>query len=321
MFFEQHAGIARLPFGEEERPDKIVVTTYAHFGVWVRDNPDFASCFEVIICDEAHNIVTFPNYSPQPNFASIARDAICKAVSDGRTLVVGITATPEPLANLCCPLFSIPIDQSALRQYENKETKYYSSLPQLFAQLPQGKHGMLYAKRIHTMQECERIAANAGLRPVCIWSAANTDKPMNAEQLTVRNYILQHEEVPPQYDLFIFNASCETSINLRGRMDYFIAHTTCPTNITQARGRYRGDLQTLYLLDRSAEEPLVVPEEFLDIELFSEDQLELRLTLSIKDEKGHYLSYQKQWGRIEDSGYSIDYGRRQNRRYVIIRKL
>lgn len=103
VFFEQHAGVAHLPFGEEDRPNKTVVSTYAQFGVWVRHNPDFAANFEVIICDEAHNIVLFPTYSPEPNCASIARDAICEAASGGRTLVVGITATPEPLERLACP--------------------------------------------------------------------------------------------------------------------------------------------------------------------------------------------------------------------------
>ena len=41
---------------------------------------------------------------------------------------------------------------------------------------------------------------------------------------------------------------------------------------------------------------------------------------SIKDKKGHYLSYDKQWSRIEASGYDVDYGRINNRHYVVIRK-
>jgi hypothetical protein len=103
-------------------------------------------------------------------------------------------------------------------------------------------------------------------------------------------------------------------------VDYFIAHTTIPTHITQSRGRYRGDLETLYVLDHDCAEPITVPEEFLDIQLFKEDQRELRVRLSIKDKKGHYLAYDKQWERLETSGYVIDTGRDQNRRYVIIRK-
>ena len=44
-------------------PDKTVVSTYAQFGVWVKDNPAFAANFEVIICDEAHNIQRNPLHS------------------------------------------------------------------------------------------------------------------------------------------------------------------------------------------------------------------------------------------------------------------
>ena len=180
---------------------------------------------------------------------------------------------------------------------------------------------MLYVPRITMMKNCAAIAAAAGHNPICIWSAANEDYPMTEEQLAARDYILKNEEIPPQYDLFIFNGSCETSINIRGKIEYFIAHTTILTHIIQARGRYRGDLETLYLFDRSSEEELVVPPELLDIQLFQEDQRELRFRLSIKDEKGHYLSYVKQWERLETSGYTIDHGREKNRRYVVIRKM
>ena len=64
-----------------------------------------------------------------------------------------------------------------------------------------------------------------------------------------------------------------------------------------------------------------MPQEFLDIQLFQEDQRELRLRLSIKDKKGHFLSYDKQWERLETSGYTVDYGRDKNRRFVVIRKV
>ena len=317
-FFAETAGRA-ITWGELP-PEKIVVTTYAQFGVWVKDNPDFAANFEVIICDEAHNIVVFPNYSPQPNFASIARDAICKAAINPAIMVVGITATPEPLEKLRCPIYQVPIDATELRQYEDQSVLRYSSLQHTLENLPQGKVGMLYVPHIRKMKECAEIAAAAGHNPICVWSATNEEHPMTEEQYAARDYILQNEQLPPQYDLFIFNASCETSINIRGKVDYFIAHTTTPTHITQARGRYRGDLETLYVFDRNSEEGIVVPPEFLDIQLFQEDQQELRLRLSIRDAKGHYLSYAKQWERLETSGYTIDFGRDHNRRFVVIRK-
>lgn len=320
VFFEQCAKNARFPATETEH-NKIVVTTYAQFGVWVRNDPGFAANFDIIICDEAHNIVVFPTYSPQPNFAGIARDALCEAAQSGKTLVVGMTATPKPLDRLNCPINRIPVDTSPLRQYENRNTIHYSSLRQVLDGLPPNTRGALYVPHIRMMKKCEEIAIAAGRKPICVWSLSNSEHPMNKEQLAARQYILEHEEVPPQYDLFIFNASCETSINIRGHMDFFIIHTASATSITQARGRYRGDLETLYCFDRTTEEALTVPPEFLDIQLFQEDQRQLRLRLSIKNGKGHYLKYAEQYQRIETSGYAIDYGRENNRRFIIIRKM
>lgn len=79
--------------------------------------------------------------------AGAARDAICEAAANPNILVVGITATPEPLDKLACPQHIVPIDSSKLRQYENHTLQTYSSLPQTIENLPSGKVGMIY---VHT---------------------------------------------------------------------------------------------------------------------------------------------------------------------------
>ena len=187
VFFAETAG-TNITWGELP-PDKTVVSTYAQFGVWVKDNPAFAASFEVIICDEAHNIVVFPTYSPQPNFASIARDAICEAATNPAIMVVGITATPEPLEKLRCPIYQVPIDAAELRQYENQSVLRYSSLQHTLENLPQGKEGMLYVPHIRKMKECAEISATAGHHPICVWSAANEEHPMTEEQYATRDYM------------------------------------------------------------------------------------------------------------------------------------
>ena len=289
VFFPECVRNPRFP-SDEFQKDKIVVTTYAQFGVWVKHNPAFADNFEVIICDEAHNIPVFPCYGPQPNFGSFARDALCEAAARGKTLVVGITATPEPLERLSCTQYVVPIDASQLRQYENHEVRSYATLRQVLEQIPHGKIGMLYVPHIIQMKDCAAIASAAGHKPICVWSLSNADHPMTEEQLAAREYILEHEELPPQYDLFIFNGSCETSINIRGHVDYFIAHTANPTSLTQARGRYRGDLDTLYLYDKEKGE-IIVPDDYLDVRLSTGQKHELRAKLGIKDAKGHPIPY------------------------------
>lgn len=318
VFYEYSLKNTVFPFTEGD-PSKIVATTYAQFGVWVRHNPELVSFFDIIVCDEAHNIPIFPTFSPQPNFASIARDALCYIAEHTQTLVVGITATPEPLERLACAQHMVPIDTSVLRQYENRETRSYASLSQALEQIPQGKIGMLYVPHIAQMKDCAAIAAATGHKPICVWSLANKKHPMTEEQLRARAYILEHEELPPQYDLFIFNGSSETSINIRGHVDYFVAHTANPTNLTQARGRYRGDLDLFFVYDKENAE-IVVPAEYLDIQLFTSNKEQLRARLGLKDEKGHPIPYRKLELRLKDCGYTIESGRKNNSRFIIIRK-
>lgn len=267
---------------DEFDPTQIVVTTYAQFGVWEYHNPGFHSFFDVIICDEAHNMVKFPNFkdkkkktTPQINYAAIARDALCRAVLECNTLIVGMTATPKALAKLNCSIYRMPIDESKLRRYESKEIVPYRSLPQLLRQLPTGKRSALYITHVRQMERYEQIAIEAGMKPICVWSL-NHEKPMTQEQLAARDYILTNECVPPQYDLFIFNKSCETSINLRGRMDYMIVHSSEEEARTQARGRYRNDLDVLYVYEPDVEQDIVVPDDFLDVYIYKEDKTKLR---------------------------------------------
>ena len=80
--------IAGKYFNADSIDDKVVVATYARFGVWVSQYPNFADNFEIIICDEAHNMVQFATFSEEPNYASIARNAIRGAVLIGKTTVI-----------------------------------------------------------------------------------------------------------------------------------------------------------------------------------------------------------------------------------------
>ncbi|MDD6143017.1 MAG: DEAD/DEAH box helicase family protein [bacterium] len=325
-FYEESIQQTWFP-SDEFDPTQIVVTTYAQFGVWEYHNPGFHSFFDVIICDEAHNMVKFPNFkdkkkktTPQINYAAIARDALCRGVWECNTLIVGMTATPKALAKLNCNIYRIPIDESKLRRYESKEIISYRSLPQLLRQLPAGKRGALYITHVRQMERCEQIAIEAGMKPICAWSL-NHEKSMTQEQLAARDYILTNERVPPQYDLFIFNKSCETSINLRGHLDYIIVHSREEDTRTQARGRYRDDLDVLYVYEPDVEQDIVVPDDFLDVYIYKEDKTKLRAQIDMKDAKGHPKPYNQLFMLVEASGYQLEHGRKNNRPYIIIREL
>ena len=310
-------------FDSEFDKEKIVVTTYAKFGSWCSRYPDFADHFEIIACDEVHNLVQFSTFNNKDddgvNYTAIAKNSICAAVKRGKTLFFGITATPEYLDSWTCPQYYVPIDTSQLKHYEEKETVYYASIHQLLKSISPSQRGALYVTRVTQMVECEKIAKKCGHSPICLWSPAYEKRRMNDEQMRVRNHLLQYEEVPPEYNLLIINASCETAINIRSHMDYFIVHNSNPTHITQARGRYRHNLQTLYLLDKDNGK-VIIPEEYIGCMLFKEGKAALNKEVFIKNDKGRFIPWSKLSQLITDSGYTITEGKADNRPYVIIQR-
>ena len=304
-----------------ETINSVVVTTYAQFGVWVSQYPDFTENFEVIVCDEVHNLVQFSLFGDHGNCTEIAKDAICHAVIGGKTLVVGITATTDFLNLLKCPMFQVPIDVSQLRQYTQRNTIQYGSIREVLRQLSPTQHGGLYVATIKQIQEYEQIARSYGHNPIAIWSMFNTKHHMTEEQYNARSYVVEKEAVPPQYNLFIFNATAETALNIRSHMDFFIVHNSNPTHITQSRGRYRGDLDTLFIHD--AENGVIsVPPQFLGRRLFAEDRMLLREAVGMKNDKGRLIPLEDLKARLINCGYTITQGNRiNNRDNIIIRKI
>ena len=299
---------------------KIVVTTYAKFGVWCSQFPNFADHFEVIVCDEVHNLVQFATFSDEGNFTAIARDSICAAVKRGKTLFVGITATPGFLERLRCPQYYVPLDTSQLNHYTEENTVFYASVNALLRSIPPTQHGAIYVSRVTQMIQLADLARECGHNPICLWSLSYEKRPMDNEQLRVRAHLLQNETVPPEYNLLIINASCETAINIRSHMDFFIVHNANPTHIIQARGRYRGDLKTLYLLDKE-NGTVIIPDEYTERKLFKEGKADLNKAVYIKNDKDRFIPWKQLSQMITDSGYTITEGKADNRPYVIIHRL
>ena len=305
-------------FTTELPENEIIVATYARFGTWAKKYPNFASHFEIILCDEAHNLVQFAKYSPEPNYTSIARDAIYNALILGGPIIVAISATPRPLSYFD-HRFYIPIDKEQLRQYDNREIIPYVSIQQVLKELPREQRGALYVPRIREMQAFEAEARAAGRHPICVWSTNNEEHPMTEEQLRVRQFILDNEAVPPEYDLFIMNASCETAINIRSHMDFFIAHTTDKTQLTQARGRYRGDLERLYVLDKQ-NGSIRIPEKYLNRSLDAAEKRAMRKELNLKNSHGNLLPWKELIPLLNNSGYITAEQNKRGKNYLLIQR-
>ena len=295
------------PSFNQKPTDDIWVSTYANFGLLIREyGPALLNHFEIIIADEAHNMLQFATYSPQPNAASEARDAVRDAAISNKALVIAISATPDNLRKdrrFSYYLHEVLFDKSDLRQYSQKEMGFFSDIHDVMDTLPEGKKGALYTARISQMKHLEDLAREKGRNPISIWSMSNIEHPMSSQQEYVRERILEEEAIPSEYDLFIFNASAETAINIRSEIDFVIVNNSNRTHIKQARGRVRHDIETLYV-PQVLNISICLDEKYLNHPLTKQEKMAMRLSTGLKDSHGKPLPYDQLKERLINMGYS-----------------
>lgn len=310
------------PFYDFYDEDKIVVITYAKFGVLAERYPDFGYQFEVIVCDELHSGVEMINFQKNPNGKNLARSAISRlkeiVTRSQTTKVIALTATPTKAINAFRGhINNIHVDEN-VKCYSTKEIVPYRNIDIPLSEVTD-KHGLIYTPHIRDMKVLQERTAEMGIKSIAIWSIHNTEYPMTDEQLRVRDYILDKEELPPEYGAVIINKSNETAINIRGRVDYIIVHSQEDDVREQVRGRYRGDLDKLYIYDRNA--GVTVPAEFLNRPLSKEDRDTLCALLKLRNASGNEVKWRSTRVILEELGYEITVlGRKDNKRYYEIRE-
>ena len=153
-----------------ETDERIVIITYAKFGILLEKYPDFHTHFEYIICDELHSLFNFARFGQQPNAHSIAKRGIERAVRNGHTKVIALSATPERIKReFDAPYCDVPVDDSDLIHYETRQVIPYTNLDYLLTTLEPSETGLCYVSHITTMKAIEAEARELGLNPISIW--------------------------------------------------------------------------------------------------------------------------------------------------------
>ena len=102
-------------FGEAEYQNKIVVMTYAKFGVLAAKYPRFGYDFEIIVCDEIHSLPKFRSFKSKSgdiNHHIPAQQRLEEITNSGQVLVIGLSATPDRAEEkMDCPIRHITIDE------------------------------------------------------------------------------------------------------------------------------------------------------------------------------------------------------------------
>ena len=307
-------------FSEDPQEDKIVVMTYAKFGVLAKKHSDFGRSFDYIICDEIHNLPIFMRFGgadgEDKNWYQWAKERIEEIIYDTGVTVIGLSATPSKAEEkMLCPIARITVDEDVF-QLKTMEKITYTNKALLLDNIQAGQKGLAYFHRVGEMQEFCAAATQRGIKAICIWSASSRTHSMSQAQLQARNYILEKRELPPQYDLVIINASSETSISIFGKVDYIIVHCQDEDTQTQVRGRYREALQTLFILNYDVE--IKVPTDFIGRDLFTEEKAELCAILNIHDSKGRRVGWTTISKKLKESGYTLTERRYNSRRCVVI---
>ena len=99
-------------FSEDPHEDKVVVMTYAKFGVLSKKHSKFGFDFDYIICDEIHNLPWFMRFGGEDgedkNWYESAKERLEEIIALSGCRVIGLSATPQKAEEkMLCDIASI----------------------------------------------------------------------------------------------------------------------------------------------------------------------------------------------------------------------
>ncbi len=293
--------------------DSIVCMTYYYFGRLIKNNRSFADQFELILCDEIHNSIYFGNIPTleEVQYTQLAQKEIAALINrNSKVKVIGLTATPQILVKYGCPQNMILTETEArsLKRYTVNHRLYFGNVKNLMNDLDMDKIGIIYTPHVKIMKRIIEIANAKGFHAAAVWSLTSKEHKMDKEQLRIRQYIIDNEELPPEYNLIVINGSCGTGINIRSHVDYMVINTVSSDIIIQARGRVRHDLDVLFIRDNSVEDiiSIEIPSAFIGLPLYRKEKDLLCELFPIWDSKGRLTKWPTLKKHIQEAGYTVN---------------
>lgn len=279
----------------------------------------YMKSFDLIVCDEIHNLVKYSAYSGGLQYAIrlLFNDEI---KYNGKILMM--TATPQYIENLqqrypqintyyAINLMDDP-EIHRLTTFEFDTIKHYSQIEHVLRMIRDNKefeYGtkvLIYTSQVKTMLRIQEIMFNLELDSTVIHSM-NHDREMSKETLERRKKIL--EEGIFEGDVLIINSSMETGINLKAcnNFKYVIVNSSNIVEITQSRGRVRDDIKCLYTrIDE--DRPFSFVDDYIGVELIKEDFMSLFKDL--KDKNNNSWGIKKIKSELCKNGYEVTQVRR-----------
>lgn len=309
---------------KEANVTNVHIKTYAGLckktlGVYDIKKLSYLQNFDLIVCDEIHNLIRYSAYSDELKFI------VCTLFDDdskynGKTLMM--TATPQYIEHIqkrypginnghIINLMDDP-EIHRLTTFEFDTIKHYSQIEHVLRMIRDNKefeYGtkvLIYTSQVKTMLKIQEIMFNLELDSTVIHSM-NHDREMSKETLERRKKIL--EEGIFEGDVLIINSSMETGINLKAcnNFKYVIVNSSNIVEITQSRGRVRDDIKCLYTrIDE--DRPFSFIDDYIGVELIKEDFM--ALFKDLKDKNNNNWGIKRIKSELNKNGYEVEQCRR-----------
>lgn len=301
----------------------VLVMTYKEFGhkILYDVNEDFASQFDLIIADEIHSAIEYSEFNQDRDLSSALFYLFRKHLG---TPIIMMTATDYYLELMTRKYPQLKnfnvidlLKNKQIKRYIDKVKLYINNISQIKFYLQQSWEGFMfggmkagiYTRQIRDMQRIEKMCIDLGLKPICVWSRNNEKYPLNEEQIDFMDELLKTGKIKEPYNVFIFNKSSETGINITDEnVDLCIVNSTNLTEQLQSRGRFRKDLNLIVVrTNKNALPPMTITldEKYLDKWILVDDIKQIPKDLSIKNVNGKDISLSTFTKILEESHYVV----------------
>lgn len=299
----------------------ILVMTYKEFGhkILYDINEDFASQFDLIVADEIHSAIEYSEFNQDRDLSSALFFLFRKHLG---TPIVMMTATNYYLELMTRKYPQLEnfnvidlLKNKQIKRYIDKVKLYINNISQIKFYLQQSLDGFMYGgmkagiytRQITDMKRIENMCIDLGLHPICVWSRNNEKYPLNEEQIDFMDELLKTGKIKEPYNVFIFNKSSETGINITDEnVDLCIVNSTNITEQIQSRGRFRKDLNLIIVKTKERALPpmtITLDEKYLNKWIIVNDIQEIIKELNLVNEKGNKIGLSTFVKILEESHY------------------
>ena len=161
---------------------------------------------------------------------------------------------------------------------------------------------LIYTSQISSIKKIEEYFSNMGFNAKGIWSI-NSSTKMSDIQEHIRHKAVK-EGTLEEIDILIINDAYETGWNLLDTdVQTVIINSSDSDVIVQARGRCRHNITKLYYRQPDGEEnPLVIPDNYLDIPLTKIEKDSLVAELKVVNREGKLVKWTSIKNRLNKEG-------------------